>query len=423
MLAHEQHAGAIRARARHAVARHLADVLGDLKGLAMKVGQTLSSLDFVLPETSRLELAALLSRSRPMEPVVAATVVLHELGEPPGRLFAAWSPAPFAAASIGQVHRARLHSGEDVAVKVQYPAIVDTLRADLRSLGVVEWLNASLFPGQSHGGSLQELRERLIEECDYRIEAANQAEFRRLWAGRPGVSIPEVVPGLCTERVLVSHFAEGEDFDAFVRRASLEEKNRAGRAIWSFAFESIFRHRTFLADPHPGNYLFRDDEVVFLDFGCVKRFSAGLIADWRGVIRALMERRFDDVCAFGVRIGWIPDPGRFDFAHMIRMSLDWYRPYLREGPFVMTPDYIESTWRLGLIENPNRFCSNIPKDWLFVNRLQWGLGCVLARLGATADFRSMLLDLIYEPGEVRPPPFSASECAMLGLPSSGAVAG
>jgi len=228
----------------------------------MKIGQSASYLDFAIPEEARAALASLCTRSRPMAPSVVAEIFIRELGASPRRLFAEWSPEPFAAASIGQVHRARLKSGELVAVKVQYPRIVEAIDADLKNSLLAERAIALIFRGGEPGVFSGELRERFLEECDYRHEAANQQELRRLWAGRDEVLIPRVFEELTTTRILVTELASGDDFETFAGRASQAEKDRAGDIMYRFAYESIFRHGLFNADPNPGNYLFHERGVT-----------------------------------------------------------------------------------------------------------------------------------------------------------------
>ncbi len=415
MLAGEGEADGIRARARAAVARNLVRAVGELKGLAMKLGQTLAYADFALPEIARSELASLFTTSRPMAPSVSAQVVLEESGEPPGALFAEWEAMPFAAASIGQVHRARLHSGEPVAVKVQYPAIVDAIESDLQSLAFIDRLSAGIFRGQSRGEIVGEIRERCLEECDYRVELANMLAFQRIWDGRAGVRIPRVYPELSTRRMLVMEYVDGEDFNSFEKRASQADRNRAGTTICRLALESILRHGIFNADPHPGNFLFAGGDVVFLDFGCVKRFPATMIGLWRALGRSVLERRFDVTRQVWVETGSVPDARRYDFDYCVRMMVQLYEPWLSDEPFRFTPEFVERTWRLLAVDNPNRFRSNVPKDWVFTSRLQWGVASVLARLGAEFDFRGLALDLLYDPGEPRPPPYTREERAMMGV--------
>jgi transcriptional regulator with XRE-family HTH domain len=412
-LADERQASALTRRTQEAVSRRIVAALGEMKGLAMKVGQMAAYLDFTAPEETRLVLERLQAESRAIAPSVVAEIVLAELGGTPREVFAEWAPRPFAAASIGQVHRARLRSGEEVAVKVQYPRIVEALEADLRNVMLVDRASALLYQGREPGAFAAEMRERFLEECDYLQEAAHQEQFRRLWAGRPGVRVPRVFEALTTRRVLVSEFVAGHDLRTFVATATAEEKDRAGERLFELAFESIWRHGLFNADPHPGNYLFDRGDVVFLDFGCVKRFTAQHLATWKRLLRAMLERDFDGAAQRWVEVGVVRDPARFDFPYHHRLTLLLHRPWLSEGEFRFTTEYVERTWRVAWIQNRNRFRVNIPKDWVFLTRLEWGLYAVLGKLEAQGRWRDKMLDLLYEPGEPRPRPYTPDELALL----------
>ena len=413
MFAGGDRARVLSAGAHARIATRIAETLGEMKGLAMKLGQSASYLDFAIPAEGRAALAALCAQSRPMAPSLVTDMFLRELGTTPRRLFAEWSPVPFAAASIGQVHRARLRSGEWVAVKVQYPRIVEAIDADLKNAVLAERASALIFRGVEVGVFSAELRERFLEECDYRHEAANQRELRALWAGRDGIRIPRVFEELTTERILVTELAVGDDFETFAARASRAEKDRAAELMYRFAYESIFRHGLFNADPNPGNYLFHDGGVTFLDFGCVKRFPADHLVRWRAVIRAILERDFARAAALWIESGYIPDRDGFDFAFHHRLSLNLHQPWLVEGPFTFTPAFIERTWRLAWPENQNRFRLTTPKHWVFTYRLNWGLYAVLARLGATGNWRRPIVDLLYAPDQPRPAPYTPGELALL----------
>ncbi len=402
MFVDRERARVLSARAHATIAARMAERLGEMKGLAMKIGQSAGYLDFALPEEARAALASLCVRSRPMAPSAVAEIVLGELGKSPRQLFAEWSPQPFAAASIGQVHRARLKSGELVAVKVQYPRIAEAIDADLKNVLLAERASALIFRGLDAGVFSAELRERFLEECNYLHEAANQRELRQMWSGCEGVFIPRVFEELTTSRILVTELATGDDFETFAARASQAEKDRAGHIIYRFAYQSIFRQGLFNADPNPGNYLFGNGGVTFLDFGCVKRFPTDHLALWRAVLRAILERDFSRAAQLWIESGYIPDPDGFDFAFHHRLSLHLHQPWLLERPFTFTPAFIERTWRMSWPENRNRFRLTTPKHWVFTYRLNWGLYAVLAKLGARGDWRSMMLDLLYRDGEARP---------------------
>jgi len=377
-----------------AIAKRVAATLGEMKGLAMKAGQVASYLDFAMPQAAREALAGLQDSTPPMTPEVIDRVVTAELGKPPKELFAEWAERPFAAASIGQVHRARTRDGLDVAVKVQYPGIAQAIEADLKSAGALQALGSVVLRHQDHGAIYEELRERLLEECDYRVEARNQEEFRRLYADRADMVIPEVVPALSATRVLTTRFAPGKRFAEFAATASQEERDRAGEAIWDFAMVSIFRHGLFNADPHPGNYLFAPGQVVFLDFGCVKRYAPSFIAQWKRLCLACTfgDRATFDRCV--VELGFAPDPAKYDFDYHYRMTRAIYEPWLKDEPYLFTEAFVARTWRTLVVDNPNKFRMNLPRDFLFVNRVQWGVYSVLATLRAVSNWRRRLLPVV-----------------------------
>jgi predicted unusual protein kinase regulating ubiquinone biosynthesis (AarF/ABC1/UbiB family)/DNA-binding transcriptional regulator YiaG len=401
---------AITARAQAALARNLADALGELRGVVMKAGQTLGYVDFMLSEATRAELNALTTSSPPLRASAVAQVFLEDQGQLPRQLFAEWSPRPFAVASIGQVHRAVLRNGQHVAVKVQYPGTADALATDLRGVQALDRLSSFIFRGQERGVFWTELRERLAEECDYRLEAQNQEEFRLRWLGHPGLQIPKVLVQCSSRNILVSELIQGESFDSFLEHATPNECDRAGDVIYRFYIESFCRHGVFNADPHPGNYLFVNGDVAMLDFGCVKRMTSPQVSWWRAFLRCYLERRFDAARDSLIEMGMIPDPARYDFESHHRMVLTTYEFCLREGPFRFDAAYMRRLINARGRDNRGKFKANLPKDWIFASRM--GLG--QARLRAKGDFRGAMLDVLYEPGEARPAPYTDTELSLLG---------
>ena len=277
-------------------ATQVADALGNMKGALMKIGQMASYLDDGLPEPVRDALASLQQDAPPMSAELTAQVVRAELGDDPSVVFAEWDPDPIAAASIGQVHRAVTHSGIAVAVKVQYPGVDDAIRADLVNTDLLFRVLGTMFPGLDPGPLVEELRERLTEELDYRNEAENQRFFADAFADHPFISIPRVIDEHSTERVLTTELATGARFDE-VEGWSQAERNLAAEAIYRFVFRSIYQLHAFNGDPHPGNYLFRPGgQVTFLDFGLVKRYRPEDVKLFESLIRTFVVER--DVVSF-----------------------------------------------------------------------------------------------------------------------------
>ena len=268
------------------LAERYAEVLGDMKGAVMKVGQILSfvDLDGVVPgpyrDLFRWTLARLQHEVPPLASEEIAEVIRAELGACPEEIFAFFSPKPVAAASIGQVHIARLADGTELAVKVQYPGVSEAVRADLANTKLLaSVIRAGLAllgpqaPTLDTKVMVEEIRDRVADELDYRIEAANQQEFCAIYDEHPFIHIPAVTPSsrLAGSSLLTTYT---ESIGRRRRRPGDAIRSRWGETIFRFVFTSLHRYGIFNADPHPGNYLFHEDgTVTFLDFGCVKRFA------------------------------------------------------------------------------------------------------------------------------------------------------
>jgi len=387
----------------------LAATLGKMKGVSMKLGQMLSYVDLQTPDGWRSSLSRLQQRSAPMQHEIVSRIVEQDLGHAPEVLFAAWEREPLAAASIGQVHQARLQDGTEVATKIRYPAIDRIVLDDLQNVQLMRHLFGMMAPKLDSEALMAELRERFLEECDYRQEAANQRDFREFFLSEPGVIVPKVHAAQCAERVLTMDLIRGRSFHDFASTASQAERDRAATTIHNFAFKSIFGLGALNCDPHPGNYLFTAEGVAFLDFGCVRRFSPELVRVWRSMVRSALERdqpRFREAV---VQIGLADAGTRFDFDAHYRQYLYLIRPWLTGEAVSLTPQFVSQTYRALLVANPNRAQLRMPRELLFANRLQWGLYSVLAQLRPNLSLREPMLDILYERGERRPAPFTDSE--------------
>ncbi len=355
--------------------------LGALKGLLMKFGQMASYLSSPASPEAAETMARLYAQGTPFAFDEIGRVVEEDLGGELPALFESIDRKPLAAASIGQVHRARW-AGQDVAVKVQYPGIEKALRHDLAAVGFIARLGTFGLPMDGKA-LVQELRARIGEECDYRREARNQALFRTILHEIPGARVPAVILERSSRRVLTSELVTALDFFAFQARATREARNRAGAVLFRACFEAMFRRCMFNADPHPGNYLFdRDGSVTFLDFGCVRRFERAAIDTWKRLARAVLagdRRRFEDEFS---ALGFVRSKRRFDWDHQWRAFRHLYRPYLANERFEFTPRFVRELHDLFIFENPNALRTAMPREWLMVNRLQWGLTAVLAELRA-----------------------------------------
>src|SRR5437870_5540825 len=290
----EEAAEAAMARRQLETAKQIVAALGTMKGAAMKLGQVMSFLDVgLVAEEHRDEFQRELAKLRDAAPTVSfkqmRRVIEDDLEEPIEEVFASFEQEAIAAASIGQVYRARLHDGRAVAVKVQYPGVAGAVRADLQNLEMIMRLLRRMTPGLDVKAIAEEIRERIAEELDYELEAQNQRALARIFAGHPFIFVPDVVSHLSRERVLVSEFVEGVGFEELKGREQ-SVRNRLGEVVFRFFVGCLYRHRQFSGDPHPGNFLLlADDRVAFLDFGLFKRMQPESVELELACQRAVVE--------------------------------------------------------------------------------------------------------------------------------------
>src|SRR4029077_20733606 len=225
-------------------AEEVAEELGYMKGVLMKLGQMASYVDDDMPETFRSAMARLQHNAPPMSPALAASVIVDELGNAPHHVFARWDALPFAAASIGQVHRAMTKDGRAVAVKVQYPGVARSITSDLRNVALLRRIICAAFPGMDTQSVIDELGERLREEIDYRLEADNQEYFAQYYEGHPVIHVPRVVRELSTARVLTTELVSGERFEK-VLQWDQHERDMAGETIKPSVSRSPYKLHTF----------------------------------------------------------------------------------------------------------------------------------------------------------------------------------
>ena len=363
--------------------------------MAMKVGQILSYFEGVLPPASHEALRKLQQGVRPVAFERMADVIEDAFEAPLDELFERFDPTPVASASIGQVYRARL-SGRDVAVKVQYPGIRDTIAGDFQRLGRFASL-ASLATAVDGNALVAELRARFAEECDYQREAVYANAFADAFASDLDVAIPRAVPERTRATVITSEWAAGADFYRFVETASATRRDEVAQVLVRFAYRSFFELATLNADPHPGNYLFpAGDAVVFLDFGCVRRFEPAFVESQRSLARVVLDDRraaFRDAL---VATGAVPRPDRFDFDRHWTLLRQQWEPYRAPG-FRFTPEYMKRAVDFTRPGNPNLRRLAIPPPWIWLQRLQWGLHAVLVRLRAEGDFATPMRALLDTP--------------------------
>jgi predicted unusual protein kinase regulating ubiquinone biosynthesis (AarF/ABC1/UbiB family) len=320
------------ARRQLETAKQIVAALGTMKGVAMKLGQVMSFLDVgLVPEEHREEFQRELAKLRDAAPTVSfkqmRRVIEDELEEPISDVFASFDEEPIAAASIGQVYRASLKDGREVAVKVQYPGVAAAVRADMQNLDMILRLLKRMTPGLDVKAIAEEIQERIVEELDYELEAQNQRALARIFAGHPFIVVPNAVSALSRERVLVSELVRGVGFEE-LKGYPQAQRDRIGEIVFRFFLGCLYRHRQFSGDPHPGNFLLLDDgRVAFLDFGLFKRMDPAAVELELAAQRAVVEADAPALHELLAKSGFLPEPERVDPEHLLAFIEDaiwWY---------------------------------------------------------------------------------------------------
>lgn len=376
-------------------AEDVAGVLGGMKGAIMKAGQMFSFIADGLPPEAAKALATLQADVAPMAPSLARQVVREELGGDPEDLFLDWSEVPVAAASIGQVHRAVLRDGRVVAVKVQYPGVDKAISSDLDNAQLLYGMFSQFaLPSLDVKAMIDEVRARMVEELDYRIEAKSQQEFGAYYAKHPFIRIPVVVTEFSTRRVLTSEWVEGMRWSEFLEAADEATKNKAAEVLMRFAQGSVYYQRMFNGDPHPGNYRFHEDgSITFLDFGLVKRWEAKEIEDLMPLLDSVLAQDSDKLLELMVKLNIVPASHGLDKA----MVLDYVStPYL---PFLQPTFKYNRDWNTAALQKvldiegvyrPILDQVDLPTSYVILDRLVWGLGALFGYLQAEAPWGALL---------------------------------
>ncbi len=382
-----------RSELRHELALRTADdvaeELGSMKGALMKLGQMASYIDEDMPQTFRSAMARLQHNAPPMSPALANSVIADELGASPDRIFARWDPLPFAAASIGQVHRAITRDGRAVAVKVQYPGIARTITSDVRNVALLRRVARAAFPGLDTRSLIDELGERLQEEVDYLQEAESQELFARYYEGHPVIHVPRVVGELSTARVLTSELVIGSGFDDVLGWNQLE-RDMAAETINRFVSRSLYGLHAFNGDPHPGNYLFHGrGRVTFLDFGLTKHFSDEDLAPLVDAVRFLVIEKDGEGFRRSIeRAGFLRAGAPVPTEIVVDRFGLFYATVLRDAPMTLTPAYASAIVRRFFdAQGPLAPYSDVPRAYVVLQRINLGLYAVLGSLHATANWR------------------------------------
>jgi predicted unusual protein kinase regulating ubiquinone biosynthesis (AarF/ABC1/UbiB family) len=376
-------------------AEQLFAVLGELKGGAMKFGQALSVFEAALPEESAAPYRAALTKLQEAAPPMAATTVHRVLDEQFGRSwrerFKSFDDTPAAAASIGQVHRAVWGDGRAVAVKIQYPGAAQALLADFTQLSRFAWLFGRMSPGLDVKPLLAELKERVLEELDYSLEADAQRAFAAAYRGDADILIGRVVAS--APKVLVTEWIDGTPLSRIIADGTQDERDRAGSLLSLLHFSAPQRAGLLHADPHPGNFRLLDDgRLGVVDFGAVARLPDGIPASLGRLTRLLIDGRGDDAIAV-LRAENFVLPGVEVTPEQV---MNYFGPAL--DPLSSENYTFSRLWlrrQAARLSDPRREEAqvgrllNLPPSYLLIHRVTLGSIAILCQLGATAPYRQL----------------------------------
>ncbi len=377
-------------------AEQVFSVLGQLKGGAMKFGQALSVFEAALPEDIAKPYRAALTKLQEAAPPLPATTVHAVLAEQLGprwrRKFADFDDVPAAAASIGQVHRAVWSDGREVAVKIQYPGAGPALVSDLNQLGRLARLFPVLQPGLDIKPLITELKSRVTEELDYKLEAKATAAFAKAYADDPDIVAPRVLAS--APQVIVTEWIPGTPLSTVIADGDQDTRDRAGRLMATFHFSAPARARLLHADPHPGNFRLLDDgRLGVLDFGAVARLPRGLPESVGRLTRLALDGEADSVLN-GLRTeGFIKPDVEVDADAVLEYLLPMLAP-LVDDEFQFTRAWLrKEAARLADPRSPAYQLGrqlNLPPSYLLIHRVTLGSVGVLCQLEARAGFRSIV---------------------------------
>ena len=372
-------------------AREVVKTMGALKGAAMKVGQSLAQVaeSMDLPDEVSGALRELNDKAEPVPFSIIQEDVERELEAPLDELFSWVDPEPLGTASLAQAHAARLPDGTEVVFKVLHRGIEDAVAADLFALRSMLVTGRMLNRSKAELVDIfDEIQDRLAEELDYYQEAANIEELRGVLAGIDGLELPKTHPRYCTERVLTMDRLYGMPMEEFRKVGSKEARDRAGNIIGSAFHHMLFEARVLHADPHEGNYLFREDgSVALLDFGCVKRFDEFWIADYAQLAQDAFAGKRKETLDGLRAIGGLTshDKGAEDLAWDLievmcapfkgeNVTLGGPEDHVLEDLKTLAPRYL-------------RYKSvRVPKEMVYIHRTLTGVYSLGRRLSATGDW-------------------------------------
>ncbi|MGM0546371.1 MAG: ABC1 kinase family protein [Bacteroidota bacterium] len=370
-------------------ARQVFNEFTKLRGTALKIAQSMSMDEGMLPE----EFAEVMSESQysvpPINKALARSIIKKELGDYPENLFAHFDTEAIAAASIGQVHEAQLKNGQKVAVKIQYPNVKNTIHSDL---SMAKTLMKRIISGNGNFDEyFEEIEETLMEETDYHQEAEYLKYFNKRFS-EGNVITPQFVENLSTEKVLTMSFIEGQHLKEFLaQNPSQQERNHFGQLLWDFFHDQVEQRNFIHADTHPGNFFFREDgKLGVIDFGCVKKFSEEFTHNYMQLLPKHLKQSEEEIRALYLKLDIIkenpknPDAEEEFFQFCKAYGDTFAKPYMGDEF-----DFGDTNFR----KNITRFARELPikneprgdKNFIYSTKVHMGLYSILMKLQAKVD--------------------------------------
>ncbi|MFE1592521.1 ABC1 kinase family protein [Nocardia sp. NPDC058705] len=385
-------------------AQQIVAVLGSMKGSAMKLGQmgSVLDLDFV-PEAHReqfrAQLAALQDRAPAMPFATMRQVIEDDLG-PLARSFAEFGETSIAAASIGQVHRARLHDGRVVAVKVKYPGVERAVHADISNLEFLGKMGKTMLPSLADTGVLEEVADNLRSELDYEREARTQHRVAQRYRGHPFITVPDSIEEFCTHNVLVTEFVEGHPF-SHMKTLPAADRDHYGELIYRFYIAGLFADNEFCGDPHPGNVLLAaDGKLAFVDFGLYKEMDPAHVDFERYVLRAAAEGRGEDLFDAWVGRGIIDPDSQVTAQESLAYVWAATGWHLLDEKVTITPELATGALLLAVDPRSSDFQGMhkqmLPPEHVFSRRADLFTFATLGQLRATANWHELAREWLYD---------------------------
>ena len=373
----------------------LTDGLTHLRGAALKLGQMLSmDTGLVLPPELTAILARMRDDARHMPPKQVQAVLNAEWGEGWLRRFQRFDVRPFAAASIGQVHRAITRDGRDLAIKVQYPGVRASIDSDVDNIATLLRLPGVLPRAMDLSPLLTEAKRQLHAEADYAAEAGHLRRFGALLAGAEAFTLPELAEDLCTPQVLAMTYLDSAPLDSLVQ-APQAERDRAAAALIDLVLRELFVFGLMQTDPNLANYRHdpKTGRIVLLDFGAVQPIAPALAADFRALARVALAGGAEETRAAMLRIGYFGEGTAPHHQALIQSMFEVAMgPIRQEAPFDFgQSDLLERLRRMGMAIGNDRDLAHVPPAaTLFLHRKIGGTYLMAARLRARVALRPMV---------------------------------